>query len=491
MRRSKIMGLLGRNRQLQLPRHSRLRADAFRLTVATERTLAATSETDDELSLRQLVIMLLQTAAEIEHALLVQYLFAAYSLKQGVAIPEAPGRTTSQWRTELVAIAKEEMGHLLCVQNCLRALGAPQHFGRDNFPIQTGLYPFPFQLERVSLPSIARYVAAEMPARESIPANILSEQQLDRITTLSGGHVNRVGILFALLNSALQRLPTDAVRIDRDAWQERASDWKASDELDPPLLGIRVLSIVGGSPEERLSRIQEIVRFIADQGESPETSESDSHFERFARIFRELEGAGIFDPSLPLASNPNTTSYPDPNDELSKVEAAREQELAPGRLRNPTTRLWAKLFNLRYRILLNALAHSCASGPLKHPQSGESARDILRSWIFQEMHDPTGAASLRSLAAVLSSHRIGDAGTANAGPTFELPYSLQLPDRGPERWTVYLDLFDASRSIADQLLRNATQHERDLLESVVDLDGANTSSGRRAVVNSWLAVDLT
>jgi Ferritin-like len=218
------VGLLSGNRHLRLGAGAAERrpawADATRVlrrTVDEEISLAAEIVPDQELSPRQHLIMLLQAAAEIEHALMVQYLFAAYSLRPDVQIPNASaGRTTTQWREELLEIAKEEMGHLLCVQNCLRAVGGANHFGRDNFPIQTGVYPFPFMLEPLSLKSVALYVAAEMPEPRNVPSAILTPAQLARIAALSGAHVNRVGVLFALIKQAIERLPDGAIRLDRD-----------------------------------------------------------------------------------------------------------------------------------------------------------------------------------------------------------------------------------------------------------------------------------
>ena len=62
-------------------------------------------------------VMLLQIGASIEHALMVQYLYAAYSLRDDHA-------KAKKWRKTLLAIAREEMGHLLTVQNILTLLGA-------------------------------------------------------------------------------------------------------------------------------------------------------------------------------------------------------------------------------------------------------------------------------------------------------------------------------------------------------------------------------
>src|SRR5712692_6169936 len=69
-----------------------------------------------ELSWRDYLVMLLHVGAEIEHALMVEYLYAAYSLG-GDQVPAAHRDTVRSWRDSIITVAREEMGHLLTVQN--------------------------------------------------------------------------------------------------------------------------------------------------------------------------------------------------------------------------------------------------------------------------------------------------------------------------------------------------------------------------------------
>src|SRR4051812_33662643 len=62
-------------------------------------------------------IGLLQLAAEVEHALLVQYLYAAAS------IDASAGGDNKVAHNTLTTIAIQEMGHLVAVQNLLLAIG--------------------------------------------------------------------------------------------------------------------------------------------------------------------------------------------------------------------------------------------------------------------------------------------------------------------------------------------------------------------------------
>jgi hypothetical protein len=68
------------------------------------------------MSWRDYLVYLLHIGAEIEHALMTQYLYAAYSLG-GEQVPVKHRPLVERWRNSLLTIAREEMGHLLSVQN--------------------------------------------------------------------------------------------------------------------------------------------------------------------------------------------------------------------------------------------------------------------------------------------------------------------------------------------------------------------------------------
>ena len=174
-------------RQLRLIRRTPSRRSCSATTQAsTELDL----EKDPELTDLQKAIFLLQTAADIEHALLVQYLYAAYSLepnlKVGVTIKSPSGGpdkdvTTTDWIRTISGIAQEEMGHLYSVQLLLRALGGPLSLEREHFPYRTQLYPFRFELEPLTKGSLAKYVYAEMP--QTVPPDVLSMDQRREIAS--------------------------------------------------------------------------------------------------------------------------------------------------------------------------------------------------------------------------------------------------------------------------------------------------------------------
>ena len=92
---------------------------------------------------REALIYMLCEAAELEHAIMCQYLYAAFSLKQtpDEGLTDAELDAVDGWRQTITHIATQEMLHLALVQNLLSAVGAAPHFTRPNLPQPAGHYP--------------------------------------------------------------------------------------------------------------------------------------------------------------------------------------------------------------------------------------------------------------------------------------------------------------------------------------------------------------
>ena len=97
---------------------------------------------------RQALIYTLSKAAELEHLIICQYLFAAFSLKRDASegLPEAMVPTVNGWARTLMHIAAQEMLHLALVQNLLTAVGASPHLSRPNFPVPPRAFPARIQI---------------------------------------------------------------------------------------------------------------------------------------------------------------------------------------------------------------------------------------------------------------------------------------------------------------------------------------------------------
>ena len=166
------------------------------------------------------LIRLLREASEIEHSLMIQYLFAAYSLKPRYEALVGPPEPSSDG---LLGIAIQEMQHLAVVNKLLVALGSGPNLNRQDFPYEPDIYPFPLSLERLTRSSLARYAYVEA-GRDSIPVGgqmSASDQLLcDGLTAELGTNtgLNHVAGLYGIIVNHLESM------IDENALQLDASD---------------------------------------------------------------------------------------------------------------------------------------------------------------------------------------------------------------------------------------------------------------------------
>jgi hypothetical protein len=271
------------------------------------------------------------------------------------------------------------------------------------------------------------------------------------------------------------------LRLDRHPLQAKAEDWgfePRSPAAGEPLI---VESFGATDVTQVRSAATAAIQKISAQGEGYDSpaagpDPAESHFERFFDIykrFQALSATGV-QVTWPVTENPNTTEAPsEPPSRMQIVEVAQEAYAARGRLTHDRARTWAQLFNLRYRLLLGHLSHFLrlnqelyAAGPGPH-RGDRTARGLLLIWTFGEMRH------LKKLAGKLVQlPRDDPPGDAHAGPPFELPYTLNLPDSEQDRWRTHLDVSRASvRLVREQLKAAGSADEPDgFLDDLISLD---------------------
>ncbi len=361
-----------------------------------------------DLSPRDRAIFLLHTAAEIEHSLMVQYLYAAWSLP-----PDGPPGA-QRWRRNILRVAREEMAHFAAVQNLLRFVGGPLNVDREDFPFRTDLYPFPFRLEPLSRRSLARYIAAEMPAEAAVAPRLLAEVE-HLAGSFGTGPVNRVGILYATLRELVAdtaRLPDSAFRPGTASTAQATPARFRSDVGHGPLF-LRTV----GDREAALSLIDD----IAGQGEG-DRDVPDSHFLTFVEMFDSWPADA--DP-LDVPTQPNTSTPP--------ADGTDDESIAAGRITHPRALAWAEVFNHHYRMLLSWLQHALLTDTRSAAGSGLGLRAFATMFALSDLGD------------LLPTLPRTPAGNGRAGAPFELPYTLAMPDLAADRWGQQRDLISTAR----------------------------------------------
>jgi len=152
------------------------------------------------------LIRLLHEASEIEHALMVQYLYAAFSLKPAYGGIAGYGIPTSN---DCLGVAIQEMQHLGKVTRLLAELGASPSLVREDFPYEPEIYPFEFQLEPMGRGSLAKYVYAESPPHALDSRKAVDPEEKRFLAALDralGGNAkrNHLGSLYANIIGVLQ-----------------------------------------------------------------------------------------------------------------------------------------------------------------------------------------------------------------------------------------------------------------------------------------------
>jgi hypothetical protein len=432
---------------------------------------AAQSIVPREFTPHQYVLFLLHVAALLEHALMVEYLYAGFSLG-GPHVPEERRAEVARWQETILGIAKEEMGHLMTVQNLLRCLGGALNFDREDYPWDSEFYPFPFQLEPLSRQSLAKYVYAESPPPDPKSGKeIWTGSEADEVRALAEkaagkGSLHRVGALYARIESLIADPCLLQDRDFRGATFPFQANW---DEWGRGYQGGARGNALGGSmpgtpdvlirPVTARSDALAAIRAVATQGEATPTSsaEAPSHFARFLEIFRRFPKDESWSPSRNVPLNPIVVS--------GRAESKDDTSWEGTPITHPRSKAWAHLFNIRYQLLLTCLMRSFEYPSNLSEASQATPRGLLLHATFGEMYN------LRALAYILVRAPLAEHdGQCMAGPPFQMPYTLKLPVDTVDRWQLHLDLLDTSRGLVETLLQDQECEQRTYLRALEETD---------------------
>ncbi len=183
------------------------------------------------------MLRLLREAAEVEHALMVQYLYAAFSVKPSYQAVTGFGDPNAH---DLIGVAVQEMQHLGAVNRFLAELGAAPQLERQDFPYEPDIYPFAFSLEPLSRASLAKYIYAEAPVDALRIDQAKSENDVAFLRDLNaalgdGVRTNHVGSLYGTIIDLLKELPGSNARVkwpDLAAWAEEFERIKDEGEAE-------------------------------------------------------------------------------------------------------------------------------------------------------------------------------------------------------------------------------------------------------------------
>jgi hypothetical protein len=354
---------------------------------------------------REALIYTLGKAAELEHLVMLQYLFAAFSLKQSVDEGLTPEALTAvqRWRRTLLEIGGQEMLHLALVQNLLTAVGAAPRLTRPNFPMSAYAYPAGVRIELIpfSEAALRHFAFLERPDGMDIEdaegfaaieeAVALPHDEGDEIVP----HLQEfdtIGDLYRSIQAGLAhlegRLGADRLFVGPPAAQatEQHFHW-------PELVAVT-----------DLVSARQAIDTIVEQGEGARGEWRDAHFGRLLQVldeYLELKNADPdFEPARPVVA--------------ANVRPQATGIVVPQITDAGTTRCM-DLLNVCYEVLLQLLSRYFAHTD-ESPEQLAVLADVSVGLMF---------AAVKPLGSVVTSLPVGShMPGVTAGPGFELFYQI-------------------------------------------------------------------
>ena len=400
---------------------------------------------------REALIYMLCQAAELEHAIMCQYLFAAFSLKQSTdeGLTETELAAVTRWRRQISQVATEEMLHLALVHNLLSAIGAAPHLARPNLPQPADHYPAGVQLALLPFgeQALRHFMFLERPEGMAIDdAEGLAAHGAAIGLMAEGDIVPRlqdfatVGHLYRSIEAGLHhlagKLGEQRLFIGPPRAQATATHFSW-----PELVAVTDLASACRAIEE-----------ILEQGEGPRGEWRTAHFGQFVAILEEYQQARAanpgFDPVRPVV--------------VANVRPCPHDSSVP-LISDPVTAGCTDLFNVAYEILLQALERYFAHTEETDAQLAALA-DLTIALMFQV---------IKPLGELITMLPAGpDHPGRTAGPSFELFYENDylMPHR------------DAAWALIEERLREAVEFCRR-----IGADAASLVAERLAPVGAALA----
>ncbi len=412
-----------------------------------------------ELNTREDLIDTLHLAAELEHNLMCQYLFAAYTLKRstGEGLDEVQLEKTRGWGALMTLVARQEMEHMGLVLNLLSAIGGTPYFQRPNFPQRKERYGklgIKSELTRFDKETIRRFQDFEAPhplpgpdfcaasggiPREEIRAQLLAPQVFTHAApaealagagTDAGAQALPSEIPFTSVQDLYQSLAAGFVtvaekigeknlfngNVDAEIWGGPNTPYGAGSMDDLSQYGLDLIQVV-----DLRTAIEAIVEII-EQGEgilAPPDYIEHTHYCIFTNI---LKGMGGFDAARPVVRNPLTKMYPD-------ITAPDEVNL----ITRPETREIANLFNLTYELMLLMMLFLYGS----NKKTKAETVGLMNAIFF-----PLMTMFIRPLSEVLTLLPAFKDKKGNAGPGFELSSDTLVLPPPSETWDEFQRRFD-------------------------------------------------
>ena len=359
---------------------------------------------------REALYYMLCEAAELEHGIMCQYLYAAFSLKQseeeGLSAQEA--EAVQRWRKHISHIATQEMLHLSLVQNLLSAIGGAPHLSRPNFPHPAAHYPAGVHLALLPFgePALQHFMFLERPEGMDLDDAAGMAAYGRAAPAMTEGEIVPRSQDFKTVGHLYRSIEAGFTRLAGKFGERRLFVGPPRAQATEQYFGWPELVAVTDT-----ASAQKAIDEILEQGEGPRGNWRDAHFGQFVEIMDEYiqlrEANPAFNPARPVVTVNVRPS---------------ERDTGVPLVTDPLTRQVMDLFNVTYEALLLMLQRFFAHTEETDAQL-KALADASVNLMFQ---------AIKPLGDLVTTLPAGpDYPARTAGPSFELFYESDtvLPHR--------------------------------------------------------------
>ncbi len=358
---------------------------------------------------RKELTYLLSQAAELEHSLMAQYLFAAFSLRS----ERGPGLTAEQleaverWRSVILAISAEEMLHWALVQNLLTAVGSAPYVSRPHMPHQAKGYPPGIQLRLLPFGDAAmqHFVYLERPEGMDMSDGEGFMASGPTPAPMQPGELQPRGQDFTTQGYLYRAIEDGIVHLAERIGEKRLFIGPDFHQSNAPHVWPELVPITDVASARRT------IERIVEQGEGARGEWATAHYGRFLAVLEEYRAAVAADPEFRPA-------HPAVAAGVRGVEGIEPDVY----ITDPVTAATSDAFNAVYDLLLQMIARYFAFG-----HETDEQRHVLSDVGITLMF-----IAIKPLGLLLAKLPVGDAAPdVTAGANFQLAYraSFLLPHR--------------------------------------------------------------
>lgn len=371
---------------------------------------------------REELVTALRQAAELEVTVMLQYIYAGYSVpnyvtgeeyvRRGLWTPQqlqlacGDGKEVHNYgmRGVLLEVSREEMIHFLMVNNILMAIGEPFYPAVPNWSTLNARFPIDvdFALEPLNASSLQRFMHLEMP--DFLESNLANEPVSKDFTADRLHNYGSLSELYRQIREALQNIPDLFVvkkgstggehrLFMRDDFNKAHPDYQLQvDDLNSALFAVDLITEQGEGADKQSPSFER------------------SHYQKFRRLADSLASEQMSDPKTghQVPWNP---SYP-----ALRNPSLYHRDYSTNVVTVPETRAVMEMFNETYFLMMQLMVQHFGlmpTGSLRRSKLMNAGIDVM-----------TGM--MRPLGELLMSLPSGKRGKT-AGPSFEIASPAYIP----------------------------------------------------------------